>query len=784
MSAPNTPLAAARECLRRGWQPIPLDGKRPVHKSWPNSRYSAAELESIFARPNVNIGLILGAPSAGLVDVDLDCPEAVALASIFLTSTRAKFGRKSKARSHWLYIVKDTVNLKTTRFADPEQVNKTADTQGALLELRGAGGQTMVPPSIHPSGEAVEWDGNIGDPATIEYAALRVEVSKLAAAALIARRWNRGLPRHDATLALAGALTQAGWPSEDVTQFVLAAGEDDECRDRRRAVEDTIRKFVAGEPVAGASKCKELFGEKTWSKVSEWLGLLAHSESDWGTPDPSLLEGFSCAAPRFPLEVLGDKWAGWVKEVSDAKSAPADYVVASLLAAAGSILQNVRGASAFNGAFEQRPVIWVARVGGPTAGKSPAADPIREVMRELSAGIAEKYPETKRRWEQHCALAKAEREKHKRDLKKSLDEGAAPPEYPLSAQEPDPPVKPRLTVGDATIEFLAYLLSQLSRGVLLVSEELAQWLGSFGRYSKSGPGSDVSFWLHAFDSRPFDSDRLHRRETTYSIANLSISIDGSIQPDVLAELLAQPDNGLVARFLFFNPDLPPLDRPRPMNSDGFALATLGRLVNYVQRPNEPDYPFIALPLTPEANDCFQAWRALSMDLMESKSGMVASWMGKQSAFVLRLAVVLLYLRWAADGAPEEPVAIGAGTIKDAVRLVDNYFTPMAYRVFGDSAQPEEQRDATAIARKIVNREIGTERSGRYVINRRADVQRRKINQIRTAAGATRAINELVDGDWLRLMPVENGGRPRGDYEVNPQALKLVAPPIRRPKSEE
>ena len=45
------------------------------------------------AGPNNNIGILLGSLSGGVVDVDLDCPEAIAIAPIVLPQT-VTFGRE------------------------------------------------------------------------------------------------------------------------------------------------------------------------------------------------------------------------------------------------------------------------------------------------------------------------------------------------------------------------------------------------------------------------------------------------------------------------------------------------------------------------------------------------------------------------------------------------------------------------------------------------------------------------------------------------------------------
>jgi hypothetical protein len=82
---------------------------------------------------------------------DLDCPEALALADLYLPATGAKFGRESKARSHRLYVSPGAIY---EAFADPISGEM-------LLELRGDGREggahlTLLPPSI-ADGERRAW---------------------------------------------------------------------------------------------------------------------------------------------------------------------------------------------------------------------------------------------------------------------------------------------------------------------------------------------------------------------------------------------------------------------------------------------------------------------------------------------------------------------------------------------------------------------------------------------------------------------------------------------------
>lgn len=141
-------LKSAEGFLDVGWQPIPLwpKSKKAINKEWPQSRLDRADVERTFRGP-VNIALLLGSPSGGLVDVDVDCLEALTLAS-WLLPAGCTFGRRSKPRSHYLYTA-DPVP-KTKQFKDTDKQ--------MLVELRSDGAYTMVPPSTHPSGEEVEWE--------------------------------------------------------------------------------------------------------------------------------------------------------------------------------------------------------------------------------------------------------------------------------------------------------------------------------------------------------------------------------------------------------------------------------------------------------------------------------------------------------------------------------------------------------------------------------------------------------------------------------------------------
>jgi len=174
------PLDAAKLYLRWGLSPLPIKRgeKAPKIAGWRHFKCEPGDVARWFGRP-CNVGVMLGAQSGGIVDVDLDCPEAIELAPQFLPVTRT-FGRASKPASHWIFRAEPLVG--TAQFRDPEG--------GMLCELRSTGGQTVFPGSVHPSGEAIEFTDISVRFAVVDGADLRARVGQLAAAVLLRRHPN------------------------------------------------------------------------------------------------------------------------------------------------------------------------------------------------------------------------------------------------------------------------------------------------------------------------------------------------------------------------------------------------------------------------------------------------------------------------------------------------------------------------------------------------------------------------------------------------------------------
>lgn len=94
---------AAVQLIRRGVVPIPVPAgaKNPGRPGWEALRIAEEEVPRHWTNGQ-NVGVLCGEPSGWLVDVDLDSPEAVAAADLFLPPTLAS-GREGRPSSHRWY---------------------------------------------------------------------------------------------------------------------------------------------------------------------------------------------------------------------------------------------------------------------------------------------------------------------------------------------------------------------------------------------------------------------------------------------------------------------------------------------------------------------------------------------------------------------------------------------------------------------------------------------------------------------------------------------------------
>jgi KaiC/GvpD/RAD55 family RecA-like ATPase len=290
--------------ISRGWCiiPIPPHSKKAMLDNWQNLRISESEIPEYFHN-NSNVGVLLGSPSQGLVDVDLDTKVAVKIAHFFLPDTLAfGHGEGIKEISHLLYLCPgvETKQFPIRKELVPIDEREDDKESVMIVELRSTGRQTVFPPSIHPNGEKYQWVNNL-EPVTLAPDDLKRRVSMLAAAVLLAWHWPSQGTRQEASMALAGTLLKHGFTIEETRTFleaVCTAAQDEEVGMRLAQVKNTSQKSDK-EPITGIPKLKELMNPEAIDKALEWLGIGKEKETFTFNP----LEFFRKPSPNEKDEI-------------------------------------------------------------------------------------------------------------------------------------------------------------------------------------------------------------------------------------------------------------------------------------------------------------------------------------------------------------------------------------------------------------------------------------------------------------------------------------------------
>lgn len=490
----------------------------------------------------------------------------------------------------------------------------------------------------------------------------------------------------------------------------------------------------------------------------------------WGTngepaePDLRVLESYRRPAPSLPLELLG-RWGQWCADAAEGAGTPVDYVACGLLGVAAGTIGNAVRVSPWPG-WQEPCGLWAGLVGDPSSSKSPALDPLARAVSSIERRWRDPFDLELEAWRTAAAVAEIELAAWKRAAARAKKDGEEPP--PPPPESPPPPNCPRLKVSDVTPEALASVMVGNPRGVWLLRDELAAWLGGFGRYAKGAAAGERAMWIECYGARSHRIDR--KGSGTLFIPRMAVSITGTTQPVRLDRLvLSEDDDGLASRFLWTWPKPMPPRRPRR----SVDLSMLERALEWLRELPMPaddhgDPSPVVLRLAPDAADTLQTWREEHYEETRGLGGLMASAAGKAPGLVLRLALVLEFLEVAGTNAPP-PGAVSHAALLRGIALWTDYFTPMAQRVYGDAALPEADRDAATLARWIA-RERPT------VVNARELRRHVRLPGLTKADRVKAAIAVLVEAGWLAVVGGRAGktpGRQRADFRVRPELFEAL-----------
>ena len=429
----------------------------------------------------------------------------------------------------------------------------------------------------------------------------------------------------------------------------------------------------------------------------------------WEPADLSVCSDNTTPAPSFPRKVLGANWQAWSETVAAGANAHFDYVAMTLLGTAAGLVGNSLTVRAHAG-FVQPSVLWVCNVGKSGAGKTPAMAVISDIVDDLE-------------------------------------------------------LRGRQRLRDATVAAAVKLAAETPKGLLHHRDEIS---GSWNVMKRTG-GED--FYLESWNGKPFTKDR--KTDEPIFIEHLSMSMVGGAQPETIKDIATDRKNrGFAPRWLFAYPD--PVEG---YAGDGdqidtaWATEALGLLKALpVGGPS--------IPLSPEGQVIFRGWWDAKRREAADHDGIWAEWLAKQGGNALRLSLALEMLKWCGRGVPQPrapalPAKISTSTLKDALRLIDDWARPMAQRTLAVMYRSPKDRHVSALARHIRREKLATFNA--RLLRRGAYGAVGALDNSEAMEGACRV---LVEANLIRHVGVRNHahrGRAPQDYEVNPVLFASEAP---------
>jgi putative DNA primase/helicase len=314
----------ARRYYDLGLTPIPCEprSKKPTHEwaQWQQRRPDWDELAQVWHEAikrfgeNLNIATILGA-AHGLCAVDIDNPEA-------FRQARQAIGLTEDDLRTWTTLSHRGGALIFRYPNDYNLASKTTNEHWGA-ELLGNGRILVLPPSVHPEGTLYRWlKGHEPDqiplvdiPEALLYAFVGerpkpksrpitrpsngrggsegLPAWAIGVVALIRPYWRKD-QRHDTALPLAGVFAKRGVPkevAEGILRELVRETNDNEVKDRLRALMDTYERLAEGKSVLAWQGLERILDEETLKALDRLLP----------NPTPATIE-----RPKRPCTELGN----------------------------------------------------------------------------------------------------------------------------------------------------------------------------------------------------------------------------------------------------------------------------------------------------------------------------------------------------------------------------------------------------------------------------------------------------------------------------------------------
>lgn len=465
-----------------------------------------------------------------------------------------------------------------------------------------------------------------------------------------------------------------------------------------------------------------------------------------------------------PYEALPNQMSAFIKEQSDIRGCPPDFVLISILARMGLLFSGkVKIAMTRNTSWSASPNFFWIMVGNPSSGKSNALSASSKPIQIIEEAARNIYKHDLRAYQEEMDLLLRQLSSIKKGLDRENEKNPSKQNsvdieafkikiketqgkiYDLEAQKP---TLKHYTVGKTSIEKLILILSENPDGILCEFDEVST---IFTRFSKDEHSEERGLYLTGYNGNcPYSYKTINRGDVI--IHNLVLGILGGVQPSKLKRFVNDArngslDDGFLQRFqgIVF-PDVT-LRLLQDKQGSDYLLTELNNLFQ-----NLNDLPS-GVPTILEFDDkgqiIFDEWREKSTIEAHDLEPHLSAHIGKSYEFVALLALYLYFFE--NNGQLPKNNQITVDYVHRAIQL-GAYFLSHAKRMY--ALAYKDNMPARSLAGKMTQIKSPFNRS---------EIRDKGWADLNTKEERLEAINVLIKRGYLS-MPIQ------GKYYINPECL--------------
>ena len=490
-----------------------------------------------------------------------------------------------------------------------------------------------------------------------------------------------------------------------------------------------------------------------------------------GLPDPLPL--IPSVIPFDVERFLPNSSRDYVQDIAERIQCPVDFPALSLITVFSAAIGGRVGIcpKAYDN-WLSVPNLWGFIVGRPSLMKSPAVKCPISLLEPLEKKALLEYKMQMKEFRAEERILLAEQKEADTQVKKLLKQKPVDQEEIKKLQktfetEIEEPKCKRYIVNDTSMEKLGEILAHNPHGVLLFRDELNGFLKSL---EKENQETSRTFYLEAWNGdSSYIFDRIGRG--TIHIENICVSIFGTIQPDVLQNIVrknisqSNEFDGFLQRFqLIAYPDISNhwenIDREAHISVKNKVQKIVQSLVNISSETITAEVDSRKRPylrFDPEAQELFNEWRRkLEYRLREGKEHpALESHLAKYRSLIPNLALIFHL----SELSNHKIGRVGICSLQRAIALGE-YLESHARRIYS-LGEENDLKAAKVLLGKLKMKENQNAFSAR-------DIYRKNWKGLNSQDVVQRAINQLVEKQILLIQTKENSQQIL--YSINPKIL--------------